>query len=49
MNEDAKERSKDKASAAFASILLQSEFVKKAGAAQNAAAKTKWKSRGTIS
>lgn len=50
MNEDVKERAKDKASAAVAALLLQSEFVKKAGAAQNAtAASSKWKSRGPIS
>jgi acetyl-CoA/propionyl-CoA carboxylase len=50
MNEDVKERAKDKAPAAVAALLLQSEFVKKAGAAQNAtAASSKWKSRGPIS
>ena len=50
MNEDVKERAKDKAPAAVAALLLQSEFVKKAGAAQNATAtSSKWKSRGPIS
>lgn len=50
MNEDVKERAKDKAPAAVAALLLQSEFVKKAGAAQNAtAASSQWKSRGPIS
>lgn len=50
MNEDVKERAKDKAPAAVAALLLQSEFVKKAGAAQNAtAASSKWKSRGPTS
>jgi acetyl-CoA/propionyl-CoA carboxylase len=48
MNENAKERSRDKASAAVASILLQSEFVKKAGAAQNTPKPSKWKLRGTM-
>src|ERR671937_218375 len=38
MNEEAKERAMDKAPAAVAALLLQSEFVKKAGAAQNATA-----------
>lgn len=50
MNEDVKEKAKDKAPAAVAALLLQSEFVKKTGAAQNAtAASSKWKSRGPIS
>src|ERR671929_1013224 len=48
MNENAKERSRDKASAAVASILLQSEFVKKAGAAKNTPKLSKWKLRGTM-
>lgn len=48
MNENAKESSRDKASAAVASILLQSEFVKKTGAVQNTPKLSKWKLRGTM-
>ena len=48
MNEDAKERAKDKASAAVAAVLMQSEFVKKGSASQNnALARSKWKMRGS--
>ncbi len=47
MKEDAKERANGKASAAVAAVLMQSEFVKKAGEPQTAAAKSKWKLRGT--
>ncbi|MGI0049197.1 MAG: acetyl-CoA carboxylase biotin carboxylase subunit, partial [Nitrososphaera sp.] len=43
MNEQAKEAAKERALAAVAAVLLQSEFVKKAGAAQTAATKSKWK------
>lgn len=49
MNEDAKASEKDKATAAIASVLLQSEFGKRAGAAQannNTSTKSKWKLRG---
>ncbi len=46
MNEDAKARAKDKASAAVAAVLMQSEFVKK-GASQDALARSKWKMRGS--
>jgi acetyl-CoA/propionyl-CoA carboxylase len=45
MNERAKEEAKERAYAAVAAVLLQSEFVKKAGAAQAAASKSKWKMR----
>ncbi|MGI0014728.1 MAG: acetyl-CoA carboxylase biotin carboxylase subunit [Nitrososphaera sp.] len=48
MKEDAIERANGKASAAVAAILMQSEFVKKAGEVQNAATKSKWKMRGTL-
>jgi hypothetical protein len=48
MNEDAKERAKEKASAAVASILLQSEFVKKGGAPAASRPQSKWKMRGAI-
>ena len=47
MNEDAKERAKEKASAAVASILLQSEFVKRGGAQPAAKPASKWKMRET--
>ncbi len=47
MKEDAKERANGKASAAVAAVLMQSEFVKKAGEPQAAATKSKWKLRGT--
>jgi len=48
LNEDVKERTEGKASAAVAAILMQSEFVKKAGAVQNnSTAKSNWKMRGT--
>lgn len=46
MNEEAKEKAKEKAHAAVAAVLLQSEFVKKAGAAQASTAKSKWKMSG---
>lgn len=46
MNEDARARAKDKASAAVAAVLMQSEFVKK-GAPQDALARSKWKMRGS--
>jgi acetyl-CoA/propionyl-CoA carboxylase len=49
MGEDVKDRTKDRASAAVAAVLMQSEFVKKAGTAQdNPAARSKWKSRGAV-
>lgn len=49
MNEDAKEHAKEKASAAIASVLLQSEFVKKTGVVtQDAQKSSKWKMRGTV-
>ena len=49
MGEDVKDRTKQRASAAVAAVLMQSEFVKKAGAVQdNPAARSKWKSRGAI-
>jgi acetyl-CoA/propionyl-CoA carboxylase len=47
MNEDAKDRAKDKASAAVAAVLMQSEFVKKGGTSQDALARSKWKMRGS--
>jgi hypothetical protein len=43
MNEEAKKEAKERASAAVAAALLQSEFVKKTGAAQASTAKSKWK------
>ena len=46
MNEDAKENAKEKAYAAVAAVLLQSEFVKKAGVAQASTTKSKWKMSG---
>lgn len=49
MNEDAREHAKEKASAAIASVLLQSEFVKKTGVVtQDAQKSSKWKMRGTV-
>jgi acetyl-CoA/propionyl-CoA carboxylase len=48
MNADAKDRAKDKASAAVAAVLMQSEFVKKGGASQDALARSKWKMRGSV-
>jgi acetyl-CoA/propionyl-CoA carboxylase len=46
MNEQAKEQAKERAYAAVAAVLLQSEFVKKAGAAQTTTTQSKWKMRG---
>jgi acetyl-CoA/propionyl-CoA carboxylase len=49
MNEDAKASERDKATAAIASVLLQSEFGKRAGAAEannNTSTKSRWKLRG---
>src|ERR687887_1869734 len=43
MNEQAKEQAKERAYAAVAAVLLQSEFVKKAGATQTATSLSKWK------
>jgi acetyl-CoA/propionyl-CoA carboxylase len=43
MDADAKARVNGKASAAIASVLLQSEFVKKTGSAQNTPKSSKWK------
>lgn len=50
MDADAKARANGKASAAIASVLLQSEFVKKTGSVQNVSKSSKWKmtARGTI-
>jgi acetyl-CoA/propionyl-CoA carboxylase len=50
MAQDVKERTNDHASAAVAAILMQSEFVKKAGSGQhdNPAARSRWKSRGAV-
>jgi acetyl-CoA/propionyl-CoA carboxylase len=45
MHENAKEEAKKRAKAAVAAVLLQSEFVRKAGAIQSSAAKSKWKMR----
>jgi acetyl-CoA/propionyl-CoA carboxylase len=45
MNENAREAAKKSAKAAVAAVLLQSEFVRKAGAIQSSAAKSKWKMR----
>jgi len=46
MNEQAKEEIKKRALAAVAAVLLQSEFVKKAGSTQTATSRSKWKMRG---
>jgi len=46
MNEQAKEEVKKRALAAVAAVLLQSEFVKKAGSTQTTASRSKWKMRG---
>ena len=46
MNEDAKEAAKERAQAAVAAVLLQSEFVRKTGAIQSSMTKSKWKMRG---
>jgi acetyl-CoA/propionyl-CoA carboxylase len=46
MNGEAKKKAKEKAYAAVAAVLLQSEFVKKAGAAHASTAKSKWKMSG---
>jgi acetyl-CoA/propionyl-CoA carboxylase len=46
MHEHAKEAAKKRAKAAVAAVLLQSEFVRKAGAIQSSMAKSKWKMRG---
>ncbi len=46
MNEQAKEQAEKRAYAAVAAVLLQSEFVKKAGAGQTATSQSKWKMRG---
>jgi acetyl-CoA/propionyl-CoA carboxylase len=46
MNENAKEAARKSAKAAVAAALLQSEFVRKAGAIQSSVAKSKWKMRG---
>jgi acetyl-CoA/propionyl-CoA carboxylase len=46
MHENAKEGAKKRAKAAVAGVLLQSEFVRKAGAIQSSVAKSKWKMRG---
>jgi hypothetical protein len=46
MNEQAKEKAKEMAYAAIAAILLQSEFVKKAGTVQTTTSQSKWKMRG---
>jgi acetyl-CoA/propionyl-CoA carboxylase len=45
MNEQAKERAKESALAAVAAVLLQSEFVKRTGAAQTSVPQSKWKMR----
>src|SRR5438093_6858811 len=46
MNEQAKEEVKKRALAAVAAVLLQSEFVKKAGSTQTTASRSKWTMRG---
>src|SRR2546428_9072958 len=46
MNEQAKEEIKKRALAAVAAVLLQSEFVKKAGSTQTTTSRSKWKMRG---
>lgn len=46
MNEQAKEEVKERALAAVAAVLLQSEFVKKAGATQTTISRSNWKMRG---
>ena len=46
MNEQAKEEVKERALAAVAAVLLQSEFVKKAGSTQTTTSRSKWKMRG---
>ena len=46
MNEQAKEEVKKRALAAVAAVLLQSEFVKKAGSTQTTTSRSKWKMRG---
>jgi acetyl-CoA/propionyl-CoA carboxylase len=45
MHENAKEDAKKRAKAAVAAVLLQSEFVRRAGAIQSSVAKSKWKMR----
>jgi len=46
MNEQAKEEVRERALAAVAAVLLQSEFVKKAGATQTTTSRSNWKMRG---
>ncbi|HEV8406052.1 MAG TPA: acetyl-CoA carboxylase biotin carboxylase subunit [Nitrososphaera sp.] len=46
MNEQAKEEVKKRALAAVAAVLLQSEFVKKAGSTQTTTSRPNWKMRG---
>src|ERR687884_40946 len=46
MNENAKEAAKERAKAAVAAVLLQSEFVRKAGMVQSSMTKSKWKMTG---
>jgi acetyl-CoA/propionyl-CoA carboxylase len=46
MNEQAKQQAKERALAAVAAVLLQSEFVKRTGAAQTSTPRSKWKMSG---
>jgi acetyl-CoA/propionyl-CoA carboxylase len=46
MNEQAKQQAKERALAAVAAVLLQSEFVKRTGATQSSNPRSNWKMRG---